>query len=203
MAAAEPLQRSDQIRDVMEDRCTEEGNAGSATAAAAVSIMKNLGLTTWKNAVTASRSGACEGRCRLTQYVYDLWMPYSFRRTNFELHRPWAFLFKFTNEADESQQCRGWTTLAMLRSAHWWIQANGMARGRVARLAIGFDGNFDVIAPKRSHRVNSSVVGVADAASTVAVQALETMLQVTSCRWIRNRRTKRLLLRHVSSPKRG
>ena len=133
VAAQEPLLRSDQLRDSMGSSLARAGEAGGIASVLSASIMLQY------------QPGGRGSRIRLKRNVYDLWLPYFPRPTPFEMHRPWAYCFCFENSAPGNSQCYGWTTLAMLGAVHWWIQANDMFRGKVARIFVCFDGNFDVI----------------------------------------------------------
>ena len=77
------------------------------------------------------------------------------RPSDFELLRPWMYLFSFADESEgvQSSNCYAWTTHGMLRAAHWWTQSNSMVDNRVAKLFLSFFGNFDVVASKKLGRV--------------------------------------------------
>ena len=61
----------------------------------------------------------------------------------------------------------------MLRAAHWWIQANGQSCGRIGYLFICFDGNFDVVASKKSVRIRVPAGEEGGAGASVAMQSLD------------------------------
>ena len=65
-----------------------------------------------------------------------------------------VFMFHFDDDEESMDHGYAWTTLAMLRAGHSWIQANGMVAGRKGKIFLCFDGNFDVVASKRVGRVH-------------------------------------------------
>ena len=69
-----------------------------------------------------------------------------------ELHRPWPFFFDFKDDPDSTEHAYGWTSLAQLRAGHHWVHANAMVKSKIA-LLVTFDGNFDVVASRRTGRI--------------------------------------------------
>ena len=168
----EPLRQSGTVRKALTRNSAASSAAGSAEAGACQSILEAEHAGTWRSRVGYSRVGACTTRTRLSRDVVDLWQPYRVRPTLFEVFRPWAFMFNFDDVEDSMTHGYAWTTIAMIRAAHHWVQANGMVNQRVARFFVCFDGNFDVVASKRAGRVNMPDEEGAHESGTASVHVL-------------------------------
>lgn len=168
----EPLRRSDTIHKSLARSASIGSEAGLSSSASQLSIINAEGGRTWKNRVRYLRADGHAERVRLSRDVYDLWHPFLSRPTDFEIHRPWLFVFDFKEDPDSTEHCYGWTSLAMFRAAHAWVQANRMVENRIAKMFLCFDGNFDVIASKKTGRI-SVPNGLVDEASSCSVHVLD------------------------------
>jgi hypothetical protein len=161
----EPLRRSNMIRNELEQSAESAGRAGSSSANAELSILAADDV--WKRRARYARGGSGAERVRLSRDILDLWVPFRVRPANFEIHRPWGILFHFADDPESKSHYYAWTTLSMVRSAHWWMEVNRTVRDGVGKLYVTFDGNFDVIASKKGGRV--VVQGLEEVGETASV----------------------------------
>ena len=120
----EPLRRSDRMYDALVRDSKGGAATGSPSQAAASSILEGEDRETWKRRVKYARAkgpaGSGSGRIRLSGDVMELWHGYRMRPTHLEIHRPWAYLFRFAQDTDSVEHFYAWTTHSMLQAV--WAQ---------------------------------------------------------------------------------